>query len=264
MTPYPLNSRALTLRTLLTLLVACSPTPDDTDSSTTASTTATDPGTTSSSATTSTSTPTTGDGTTTDNSGTGTATSTATTTGEPQTDTGDTSDTGDTGTTGTPAICEGTTQTTLPGVTIVFPPQPCVFTLAEAMAGVTFEYSVEIAGPVDEVTPLPNDAGNCEQPGPSGLIVSSEIDGNGEHYCLCDQGLCPAPQDPPITLKPGSYPGSFEWTGVNWFGPSDTNNPFGPPFPPGEYLFSVRANGSVGPQAQPYEVRGDLPITLVP
>ena len=99
--------------------------------------------------------------------------------------------------------------------------------------------------------PSPNDAGNCQAPGASGLIVSGEVDGDGQHYCLCDQGLCPPPSDPPVELVAGSYPETFGWNGVNWNGPSDTANPFGPPFPPGDYIVQVRATGEFGDPVQP-------------
>ena len=225
---------------LLALLCACKPTPGDTDSDSTTAAATTGASTTAA--------------TTTATSPTTSPTTAPTTTAASTTD----------ATTGSEALCEGTGETTLPGVTIVFPPQPCVFTLAEAAAGITFTFSIEIADPVDAVTPVPNDGGNCESPGPHKLIVSSQVDGGDQHYCLCDQGLCPPPSDPPVSLVPGSYPGEFTWNGVNWTGPSDTNNPFGPPFPAGDYVVSTRASGTFGADAQDFLVRGNLPVTLVP
>lgn len=227
---------------LLALLCACTPTPGDTDSDSTTGTSTTVASTTDATTTTTTTAPT-----------------TSPTTGA----TADVTSTTD-ATTGSEALCEGTGKTTLPGVTIVFPPQPCVFTLAEAAAGISFTFSVEVAAAVDEVTPLSGDGGGCTTPDPSGLFLAPEVDGGGQHYCLCDQGLCPPPGDPPVSLVPGSYPGEFTWNGVNWTGPSDTDNPFGPPFPAGEYVVSVLASGNFGADEQNFLVRGDLPVTLVP
>ena len=63
-------------------------------------------------------------------------------------------------------------------------------------------------------------------------------------------------------LVAGTYPDSLPWDGVNWFGPSDFNNPKGPPFPPGTYAVKIRAIGQR--EGQPFEVLGELPITLTP
>ncbi|MBK7828107.1 hypothetical protein [Nannocystis sp.] len=167
--------------------------------------------------------------------------------------------------TGADPLCEGAGMTSLPGVTIEFPPQDCSFTLAEAAAGLGIDFTVTIADPVDKVTPSPGDAGGCEQPGPSGLILFAEVLGNDQHYCICDQGLCP-PGGTAITLAAGMYPGTFMWTGENWSGPSDTNNPKGPPFPPGTYELRIVARGQWLPfgEPQPFEVLGTFPITLTP
>ena len=76
----------------------------------------------------------------------------------------------------------------------------------------------------------------------------------------------PPPADTPISLVAGMYPGSFMWTGENWSGPSDTNNPKGPPFPPGDYELRIVARGQWLPfgEPQPIEVLGTFPITLTP
>ncbi len=163
-------------------------------------------------------------------------------------------------TTGSPVLCEGTGESSLTGVSIEFPPQPCTFTLAEAAAGLKFDYSVEIAGELSGVTRDSNTT--CGEPGASGLIVSYSITGGDQGYCLCDSGLCPGPDPTPVTLAPGSFPDFADWNGTNWNGPSDTNNPYGPPFPPGDYTLRVAAIGTVDGAA--YEVVCELPITLVP
>jgi len=40
-------------------------------------------------------------------------------------------------------------------------------------------------------------------------------------------------------LRKGTYARTFTWDGVNWTGPSDTGNPKGAPFPPGDYTLTV-------------------------
>lgn len=142
----------------------------------------------------------------------------------------------------------------------MFLPQQDSFTLAEVKAGVEFEYQVVVTADLMGVTT--ESINTCDQPGPSGLFVSERIDGGDQAYCLCDQGKCPNPVEPPFVLKAGAYPDGLPWDGVNWNGPSDFNNPKGPPFPPGLYTVTARAIGQYGGQA--FEVIGELPITLTP
>jgi len=176
-----------------------------------------------------------------------------------------TDDTPTTDDTGPAPLCVVTGLSDLPGVNILFPEQDCVFTLAEAAAGLEFSYEVVIDAPLADVTPFHSDAGGCDSPGPSGLITFPTVSGGDENYCLCDQGLCPGTVET-IALAPGTFPDTFAWTGVNWGGPSDTNNPKGPPFPPGNYLVTIIAQGTVGPEGepQPFQVQATLAITLVP
>jgi hypothetical protein len=50
-----------------------------------------------------------------------------------------------------------------------------------------------------------------------------------------------------VTLPAGVYHRAFGWDGHNWYGPSDTFEPIGAPFPPGIYELSIDTNwGSVG------------------
>ena len=195
-------------------------------------------------------------------SGTSTSTSTSTSTGTSTSTDSDasTAASSSSGETGVMPGCDGAGSSDLAGVCIVFPPQQDSFTLAEAKAGVLFNYQVVVLADVMDVT---TEAINiCDQPGPGGLFVGERIEGNGQSYCLCDQGKCPNPMVPPFVLAAGVYPDSLPWDGVNWSGPSDFNNPKGPPFPPGMYTVTVRAIGQHAGQA--FEVIGELPITLTP
>jgi hypothetical protein len=200
-----------------------------------------------------------------------TTTTTATSTGDDSSDSetttgaqtssstsGDTTDTG-----GDPVLCEGTGMSSLPGVTIVFPPQPCTFTVAQAHSGVVFHYEVHVEAELADVQRYRQDAGDCDEPEASGLIVAPRIFGGEEMYCFCNQGLCPGLDIPPTTLQPGVYPGELEWKGWNWQGP---HVDLGPAFPPGEYVVQERAIGSFKSEGADvdYEVLAQLPITLLP
>jgi hypothetical protein len=141
--------------------------------------------------------------------------------------------------------CNGGTSSTLPGVQLAFPDQPCSYTAAEVAAGIEIAYNEVITSAVAGVKPAPGDAAGCAQPDDAGLIVSYQIGGQGQSYCLCDTGLC-APQTSITTTVVGTHTRQFPWDGRNWFGPSDTGNPKGAAFPPGTYMITLGASGTYG------------------
>ena len=63
-----------------------------------------------------------------------------------------------------------------------------------------------------------------------------------------------------MTLPAGQASGEFTWTGRSWWGPSDTGNPMGAPFPPGSYTLEVSAVGTVA--GEDFRVAGSFPVTL--
>lgn len=143
---------------------------------------------------------------------------------------------------GAPETCEVGIAETGFGVRLVVELERCAFTAAELEGGVPLTYRVE----VDSDTPVwsrPLDAGGCDQPDASGLRVLERVTGGDQNWCICDSGLCMAPEPQFSVLDPGVFPAEIVWDGRNWSGPSDTGNPPGPPFPPGEYRFAVRAAG---------------------
>ncbi len=144
----------------------------------------------------------------------------------------------------------------LDGVRIEFTGTECHWLQSQALAGVKVPYQVVIAKDVDLVTPKPQDAGQCDLPGPSGLILFEKLEGDSQAYCKCDTGLCQGTTQT-VTLKAGTYPGEFEWHGRNWEGPSDTGNPEGAPFPAGKYTLTVRAKG----EAKIYGVKQDFEVS---
>lgn len=164
--------------------------------------------------------------------------------------------------------CAQTSASSLPGVLLSFPDQPCVFTAAELSAGVEIRYRLAVADSAIAplVHPLDGVGAGCNTPGPSGLIVGYQVSGGGQTYCLCDVGLC-APSSLTTTLVPGTYDFSFTWQGENWLGPSDTGRPKGAAFPPGNYQVSVSSSGSFtdGPNsdaATNFMITAVLPITV--
>jgi|GEM_PF-2180882 len=159
--------------------------------------------------------------------------------------------------------CTTTSTSTLAGVAIQFKGDRCRFTLAEAATGLTLPYQVLVQTEWAGVIPRPQDAGGCDQPGSSGLILFERLSGGDQHYCVCDTGLCMGPDETPIGLAPGAYPAAFTWDGVNWDGPSDTGNPKGAPFPAGTYTLEVSARGKLAsPPDTPFEVKATLTVIL--
>jgi hypothetical protein len=157
-------------------------------------------------------------------------------------------------------------MSSLPGVSLDLSGNPPVITLEQAAHGVTFVYRTRIEMDLPGVTSPPLDAGRCDQPDASGLAVLEMITGDGRTYCLCDTGLC-APRDYRVDLAAGEYEGSFEWDGREWFGPSDTSNPKGPPFPPGTYQIRLTASGTYrngGGAEVPWDASATVGVHLVP
>lgn len=164
--------------------------------------------------------------------------------------------------------CRVELKSTHPLIKITLPAQPCNFTLAQARQGLHFRYRVEVA-PEDQAilwwtqseVPLML---SCPQKHPSGLYVAEGVSGNDQSYCLCDEGRCLRPE--PVTNPPsGTTDSTFAWEGLNWSGPSDTGNPAGSPFPPGQYVFEVITRGIWGDkQGVPWEASAKLFMTLSP
>jgi hypothetical protein len=134
-------------------------------------------------------------------------------------------------------------SSTLYGAALTFDDAPCSYSLAEVAAGIEIPYHEEIDAPVGGLRPAQGDAGGCQQPDEAGLIVSYQISGGGQSYCLCDVGLCAA-QSFITSAAVGNYYHQIAWDGRNWYGPSDTGNPEGAPFPAGTYTITLTATGA--------------------
>ena len=157
--------------------------------------------------------------------------------------------------------CNTQYSSTLPGVRIEFPAPRCSWSLAEARAGLHISYELHIDQDIEGVIPRSR---NCALPGPSGLILFEDLRGNGQSYCLCDQGLCAEPSDDPSTARKGVYARTFKWEGRNWDGPSDMLNPKGKFFPTGTYTLTISVQGYwQGPSGRDvFKVVGTIDINL--
>jgi hypothetical protein len=162
--------------------------------------------------------------------------------------------------------CTTTSDTMLPGVHIEIDGSACTFSLSDPVAQVSIPYQIVVDQDVTGVTPRPQDAGQCDKPGASGLITFAKVAGNNQQYCLCDVGLCAPQMNPAVTIKAGTYPATFTWDKHTWFGPSDFNNPEGPLFTAGDYTLTISAiglqttsSGDVG-----WTITATMPVHLVP
>ncbi len=159
-----------------------------------------------------------------------------------------------------PEDCTGVGSSTLAGACIFFESAGGSWSLSEAAAGIEIPYTVLVEAEIPGVVNSKQDAGGCGQPGPSGLILFEDLGGDGERYCLCDTGLCADPPQIPVTIPASETSATFAWTGTNWWGPSDTGNPLGEPFPAGTYTLEVSALGAV--DSVEFAVSNSFEVTL--
>jgi hypothetical protein len=152
---------------------------------------------------------------------------------------------------------------TIPGVKISIQSSRCVYHVGEA-AEFTYEVTTDGTVPAIDIE-ASSGCGSCTKPSEDPLsFVSYQIGGaaqGGEpqSYCLCDVGCCQPDQAATVQPKATTVSGTIEWSGRNWFGPSDTNNPEGDFFLPGSYGVDVTFNG----RAQG-TVKATLPIEIIP
>ncbi len=141
-----------------------------------------------------------------------------------------------------------------------------------------FPYVVDVTAATPGVAGSPTGNGCFAPDTRTGLSMTGHIGAHDHRYCNCDYGLCQDRVLPPVTLTPGTYargyPGytasdidaPLTWNGTSWNGPSDTNSPYGAPFPPGTYDVVIEATGTWGGSgstaATPFTVTATLPITL--
>ena len=159
-----------------------------------------------------------------------------------------------------PPVCALQSTSNLPGASIEFTSTECVFTLAQAQAGIDILYNVVVEQDLNDITPHSQvTCGN--KPDGTNLLPFGCLTGGNQKYCPWDYGP-PCHSDQVGTVKKGVYPGDFHWTGMNFSGPSDTGQKPGPAFPAGDYTLEVSAIGSYA--GAPYEVSSTYLVRLLP
>jgi hypothetical protein len=153
--------------------------------------------------------------------------------------------------------CAATVITTLPGVTVKVKNARCNFTLGEAEVGIHIDYEVIIKSDL----PILYTAGEVTGEHQAPLHLTSTLSGQGQRYCLCDTG---PGVDSVVELRvaAGTYPGSFDWNGRNFTGPSDTGRTPGPAFPVGDYVLALHGEGSHQKPATPAELVKDYDLDV--
>lgn len=145
----------------------------------------------------------------------------------------------------------------LPGVTIHLEGDSCTFVSGQ---GGAFHYTVDLAESLDFTAPSSNGAcGLCYEASAPETWIDFRIEGDGGQYCPeCNIGCCPPNEEIESTLvAPHRSEALLQWPGLQWSGPSDTNEmPMGA-FPPGSY--EVRVTLSVPGVG---EVTAVLPIEV--
>jgi hypothetical protein len=152
---------------------------------------------------------------------------------------------------------------TIAGVTISISSSRCIYRVGEA-AEFTYEVKTTAGVPPIEMTASPG-CGSCTDPGENPLSFTSyniggvSSGGAPQNYCVCDTGCCAPDQAATIQVLASTESAKISWSGRNWNGPSDTSNPQGEFFEPGNYGVNVTFNG----RAQG-SVTATLPIEIVP
>ena len=151
-------------------------------------------------------------------------------------------------------------QTDVTGVTVTLSSDTCIFHVGEAA---TFHYAVTVAPSAKPVSfpASPGSGGPSPTTGQLANLVDWRITPDGSQnptYCAdCDTGLGPNTPATTVTLQQGTYDGDVDWPGRLWGGQSDTNNPLGPAFVPGNYDVVAVITGTSTKLAA-------LPIQIVP
>jgi hypothetical protein len=150
-------------------------------------------------------------------------------------------------------------------ISIQFSQPSYTFTLAQASAGIEIPYQIIIAENIDTI--YARSGKQCPgRPDSSGLIPFEILSGNGQRYCLCDEGLCFVLDTNGVISKlvKGTYQETFSWQGHNWNGASDYNAPLGPAFPAGTYFLKIGVGGKnkVGNSFEGFSIADSVSVVL--
>jgi hypothetical protein len=152
------------------------------------------------------------------------------------------------------------------GISVRFEHASYTLTQAEAAAGVTFRYRVEVSEPIEGLIPRNQTSAGPSKVAPDELLALPMVEGQGRRYARVDGGRGPMVTYEARTVPVFSKERELRWEGKSWSGPSCTNEPLGPAFPPGVYRFKVRIKGSrvAGDGSRPYRVEWSVPVTIKP
>lgn len=119
-----------------------------------------------------------------------------------------------------------------PSFTKRLPSSKCVYQVGESG---NFDVAYEVGAAPPSTLHVPASA-----PCGCGSNISYFAGADAILYCICDEGCCAPQPSYEVTPVPSTTTTwSFDWPGRQWMGPSDTNEPYGPPFPPGDYFATV-------------------------
>ncbi|WP_437334717.1 hypothetical protein [Sorangium sp. So ce394] len=151
---------------------------------------------------------------------------------------------------------------TIPGVKISISSSRCIYRVGEPAE---FTYEVTTDSSVPPIAIAASDGcGRCVEPSADPLsFVAYRISGESEagdpqSYCLCDVGCCAPDEAATVQVDATTATQTFRWSGRQWNGPSDTNNPEDDFFPPGTYDVEVTFDGE-----EQGSVTAKLPIEIV-
>lgn len=160
-------------------------------------------------------------------------------------------------------------------IRIEFEKAEYTFTLEEAARGVELRYAVIVEDDLEDIQAICQDDGRAGHPNDYGLIVFPSITGypsaeelktQWQYFGSRDIGYGAGDPDPG-DVKKGRHPEKLKWSGLNWRGPSDTGQPLGDPFPPGDYSFvvSIKCSKKIGNDNSRFlfEVTNHVTIHLV-
>ncbi|MGK3970073.1 hypothetical protein WMF38_31160 [Sorangium sp. So ce118] len=151
---------------------------------------------------------------------------------------------------------------TIPGVTLSIESSRCIYWRGEPAE---FVYTVTTDASVPPIDIAASDGcGRCVEPSadPRSFvtyqITGLSTAGDPQQYCLCDTGCC-APNDAAmVQVDATTATQTIRWSGRQWTGPSDTDNPEDEFFAPGTYDVEVTFDGQ-----EHGSVTAKLPIEIV-
>jgi hypothetical protein len=158
--------------------------------------------------------------------------------------------------------CEAHGAGTLPGVTLTLRSAKCTYRVDEL---ITFHIDMVVDDTVPTIDVPTSKFYQCIQhtADPTTFLTfvidGKSAAGNAQRFCYCDLGLCP--DEPAASIKPSAVTTTIDqpWSGHNYGGPSDTDEPLGPGFEPGHYVVHTVFDGY-----RQGKVQVDLPIEIVP